>query len=241
MFQFKKTLIAGLLLSVMSSATVVVADDSAIKTQLKKMLPNESDVANALITATPLRDLYQVQIGMMVVYMSEDGRYLFNGNLIDLPSRSNLTAMAKNKARAEAVSQIDSASMIHYPAKGDQKHLITIFSDIDCPYCVKLHKEIPALNAAGVSVRYLAYPRAGFGSASYDKAVSVWCAKDPVKAMDKAMLGGSVERAVCVNPVREHMMHAERFGVNGTPNIILDNGELLPGYVPAQELLTHLN
>jgi thiol:disulfide interchange protein DsbC len=210
------------------------ADTSAIEAQLKKILPNAPE---AVITTTPMAGVFQVQVGMTVVYMSADGQYLLNGSLIDLETRDNLTDIAKSTARQAAVEDIPQDSMIVYPAKGKEQHFITVFSDIDCPYCAKLHKEIPALNDAGITVRYLGYPRAGMGSPSYHKAVSVWCAKDSRKAMDDAMLGKPVEAKVCVNPVRDHMMQAQHFEVNGTPNIILDNGELLPGYVPSKELI----
>lgn len=233
MFHMKKFLLSVSLVSSMV-VTVSAADTNAIQAQLKTMLPNAPE---AIVTATPVEGLYQVQVGMTVVYMSTDGKYLFNGNLIELESKNNLTDLAKSSARQGAMQNISESSMIVYPAKGKQAHFITVFTDIDCPYCAKLHKEIPALNEAGIRVRYLGYPRSGMGSPSYHKAVSVWCAKDRVKAMDDAMLGKQIESKVCVNPVRDHMMEAERFEVNGTPNIILDNGELIPGYVPAKELI----
>ncbi len=233
MFPMRKFLLSISLASSMAM-NVSAADTTAIEAQLKTILPNASD---AVITATPVEGLYQVQLGMTVVYMSTDGKFLLNGSLIKLETRDNLTELAKSAVRQTAIQKIPESSMIVYPAKGKQTHFITVFSDIDCPYCAKLHKEIPSLNAAGIRVRYLSYPRAGMGSPSYHKAVSVWCAKDSVKAMDNAMSGKSVEHKICVNPVRDHMAEAKYFGVNGTPNIILDNGELLPGYLPAKELI----
>jgi len=237
MFPMRKFLLSISLASSMVM-NAYAAEMTAIEAQLKTILPNASD---AIITETPVAGLYQVQVGMTVVYMSTDGKYLLNGGLIELETRDNLTELAKSGARQSAMQKISESSMIVYPAKGKQNHFITVFSDIDCPYCAKLHKEIPALNEAGITVRYLSYPRSGMGSPSYHKAVSVWCAKDSVKAMDNAMLGKPVEHKVCVNPVRDHMMEAKYFEVNGTPNIILDNGELLPGYLPAKELIKILN
>jgi len=207
---------------------------ASIQTQLSKMVENSTE---AVITPTPVAGLYQIQIGMTVVYMSQDGRYLLNGGLVDLTTRTNLAEQAKSTARKNILAEIPSSSMIIYPAKGQERHYVTVFADIDCPYCTKLHKEIPELNQAGITVRYLAFPRAGLGSPSYDKAVSAWCAKEPAKAMDEAMLGKALPKMTCDNPIKEHMMLARRFEVNGTPNIILDNGELLPGYVPAKELI----
>ncbi|WEJ63220.1 DsbC family protein [Thiomicrorhabdus lithotrophica] len=241
-----RTIQKKFLVSLVSSAMLLTAapmiqaadDTSAIQKRLQTIIPN--DAQNAQITSTPVPGLYQIQIGMTVVYMSKDGQYLVNGNVVNLETNQNLTKEAKAKTRKLALSKISEKGMIVYPAKGGKdnaKHTITVFTDIDCPYCAKLHKEIPALNDAGVNVRYLAYPRSGMGSPSYFKAVSVWCAKDPVKSMDDAMVGLPPENKQCQNPVRDHMMQAEVFEVNGTPNIILDNGDLLPGYVPAKELI----
>ncbi|WP_237263104.1 DsbC family protein [Thiomicrorhabdus immobilis] len=228
----------------MSAYTSVFAasETDAIQKRLQSIIP--TDASQALITETAVAGLYQVQVGMTVVYMSKDGKILVNGNMIDLDAGKNLTKDALATARKTALDGIDASSLIVFPAKGGQdkaKHTITVFTDIDCPYCEKLHKEVPALNAAGVNVRYIAYPRAGMGSPSYFKAVSVWCAKDPLKAMDNAMAGMKPENKQCKNPVNQHLKYAEEFEVNGTPNIVLENGELLPGYVPAKKLIAILN
>lgn len=209
----------------------------AIKSQLGKMIDN---VNQAQITPTPLKNLYQVTLGPMVVYMSGDGQYLITGKIIDLKNRVDLTAQAKEKAVKEALAKVPERSMIIYPAKGEQKHVITVFTDIDCPYCHKLHKEIPKLNAAGVTVRYLSYPRAGIGSNSYQKAVSVWCAADRGKAMDQA-IQGKITPKNCENTVANQYQLAQTFEVTGTPTIILDNGRVIPGYVPAEKLIQVLN
>lgn len=212
------------------------AKDS-IQAQINKMIPNAPQVE---ISTTPVAGLFQVKIGMDIIYMTGDGTYLLNGALVNLNTRENLTENALFAVRKAAMDKVSESSMIVYPASnkpaGDERFM-TVFTDIDCPYCHKLHNEIPALNAAGITVRYLAYPRAGVGSGSYNKAVSVWCADDKLKAMDNAMQKLPVESKQCANPVQDHMMQAQLFGVNGTPNIILDSGELLPGYVPAKELI----
>ncbi|MDG6773550.1 thioredoxin fold domain-containing protein [Thiomicrorhabdus sp. ZW0627] len=217
-------------------AVNAVADDKqVIQDQLKKIIPNapQADIKPSVVPG-----LYEVSVGPMVIYMTADGKYAFNGSLINLETRENLTDRAKSEARKLAVDKIPTDSMIIFPAKGEQKHYITVFTDIDCPYCHKLHQEVSALNEAGVTVRYLAYPRSGLGSPSYFKAVSVWCAADRTKALDDAMSGKPVANKPCENnPVANHVQQAQYFGVNGTPNIILDNGRLIPGYVPSKELL----
>lgn len=209
-----------------------------IQAQLLKIIPN---APQANIESSVIPGMFEVAVGPLVIYMSADGKYAFNGSLIDLETRENLTDMAKAKARNEAMAKVPESSMILYPAKGQQKHVVTVFSDIDCPYCHKLHKEIPAMNEAGITVRYMAYPRSGVNTPSYFKAVSAWCSDNPAKAMDDAMAGKMLPKKECENPVSMHMEQAQYFGVNGTPNLILDNGDMIPGYVPAKELIQLLN
>jgi len=217
-----------------SSSELTFIETAAVRETLNKIAPK---MGEAIITRTPIKGLYQVQLGMTVVYLSVDGKFLVRGEVIDLVSGDNLADQTLNEARKRAMASIPESSMIIYPAEGEQKHFITVFSDIDCPYCTKLHREIPVLNKAGISVRYLAFPRAGINSPSYRKAVSVWCAENPVMAMNEAMQGIRIPEKTCQNPVKDHLTQVEIFEVNGTPNIILDSGKLLPGYVPSDELI----
>jgi len=215
-----------------------VSETSAIEQSLKQIVPNTSQ---AKITPTPIPELYQVIVDGQLVYMSKNGRYLISGKLLDLKTRKNLTAQAKTGIIKKALAGLSTKSMIIYPAKGTKKHTITVFSDIDCPYCAKFHQEVPALNKAGIEVRYMPYPRAGIGSASYDKAVSVWCAKNPQKALNTAMLTGKVVAKTCQNSVKADFKTAAKFNVTGTPTLVFDSGEILPGYVPAKQLIKALN
>lgn len=206
----------------------------AIQTQLKIHLPN---APQASVSASDIAGLYQVTIGSRIVYMSADGRYVVNGSIIDLATRENKTEMAEAGVRKAALAALDENSMIRFPAKGKTKGVVNVFTDIDCGYCQKLHREVPKMNEAGIEVRYLSYPRSGVDTPSYDKAVSVWCAKDPQKAMNAAMLGQAVPEAKCQNPVRQHMALVHDFGVNGTPNLVLDSGDMIPGYITADKLV----
>ena len=223
-------------------AKVSSTTKNAIQERINSMLQVPTPVE---VSETPIAGLYQVTLGVKVVYMSGDGKLLLNGALIDVTTDTNLTEEVETKARLAALKAIPEEGMIIYPGKkatgGANGRTITVFTDIDCPYCEKLHKEVPALNEAGITVRYLSYPRAGMNSPSYHKAVSVWCADDQLKTMDKAMAKGAVAPKQCQNPVADHMQLARKFGVNGTPNIVLDTGELLPGYVPAVKLINFFN
>ncbi|KUJ74802.1 disulfide bond formation protein DsbC [Thiomicrospira sp. XS5] len=215
----------------------VQADEAVIQKKLQQLIPGAPP---ADIQESQIPGLYQVSIGPKIVYMSADGQYLVSGHIVDLNTRENLTETAQNKARKTELDKLSADNMIVYPAKGEAKRTITVFTDIDCPYCRKLHKEIPALNEAGIEVRYMAYPRAGVGSPAYQKAVSVWCSDDSRQAMDEVMESGRVPAKTCSNPVQKNMKEAEAFGVSGTPNIVFDSGEMIPGYAPAGDLIKML-
>ena len=183
---------------------------------------------------------YKVQYGSNVYYISEDGRYLFTGALIELDTGLNLTEGDRKKARVAAVAKIDATDKIIFPAS-NPKHTITVFTDVDCGYCRKLHAEVSQLNDNGVTVEYLAFPRGGPNSGGYDKMVSVWCADDPKKAITNAKLGRSVPPKRCDNPVAKQYQLGLTMPVKGTPTILLSNGELIGGYVPAAKLIERLN
>ncbi len=216
----------------------VMADMAIVKETLKQVMP---DPENAVVKETAIDNLYEVSQGLKILYMTGDGKHIISGSIINLESGDNLTELAINKLRKELYNNLDVASMIIYPAIGKTKRSIVVFTDINCPFCEKMHEEIPKLNRAGIEVRYLAFPRTGVGRESYRKAVSVWCAKDPAKAMDDAMLRNIfVDNRCDNNPVQEHLRLVEVFGIRGTPNIITDQGEMFPGFVPARDLIQKL-
>lgn len=188
------------------------------------------------VTLSPVPGLYEVVIGQRLVYVTEDGRYLLQGNLVDLQQQKNLTEPRLNDIKARALSEVSEDSMVIFGPE-DAKHTVTVFTDIDCGYCRKLHGEMAKYNDAGIRVRYLFFPRAGVDSPSYRKAVSVWCADNRNEAMTVAKTGATLEDRDCPNPVREHMALGQQMGVTGTPALVLESGAMVPGYVPAERLL----
>jgi len=219
------------------TASGVLADEAAVRAGMAKLLPK---VELDSVAKAPVPGLYEVTLGPRLFYMSEDGRYLIQGDVIDVASRKNLTEAKLAAAKKRALEQLDEKTMVVFPAK-KPAHTVTVFTDIDCGYCRKLHREMEGYNEAGISVRYLFYPRAGIGSPSYDKAVSVWCADDRRQAMTDAKTGKEVENKSCKNPVEDHLALGEAMGVTGTPAIVLEDGEVLPGYIPAKRLSKFLD
>ena len=198
------------------------------------------EAENVLEAAVP--GMYEVAIGSSVAYVSKDGRYILQGDLYDLDENENLTERRRSTARVAMLSQVDASTMIVFSPGGDAvKHTVTIFTDIDCGYCRQLHREIAKVNALGIEVRYLFYPRTGPDTESWYKAEKVWCAEDRNTALTEAKLGGQVPEDSCEsNPVESHYELGNLVGVRGTPSIFASNGEQLGGYVAPDELLTLL-
>lgn len=207
-------------------------DTAGLVKQLHGMIPG---LEAKDLRPAPIPGFFEIVIGTQLVYVSADGRYLFNGTLMDLRSHTDLTEQRRNGLRRELLAGLDEKEMLIY-APEKTLYTLTVFTDIDCGYCRKLHKEMDQLLAQGIRVRYLFYPRAGVGSNSYKKAVSVWCSDDPLKALTEAKLGKDPVEKTCPNPVDKQLALGEAFGVSGTPTLIMESGRVLPGYVPAARL-----
>lgn len=214
------------------SAELDPAAADRIRSSLKVLLPG---LTPDEIRATPVDNLYEVTFGTRLVYLTADGRFLFQGKLIDLETRTEITEQRLSELKLAALSEVGEDQMVIY-GPDDARHTVTVFTDIDCGFCRKLHAEMGQYNEQGIRIRYLFYPRAGIGSDSFDKAVSVWCADDRHAAMDQAKAGQQIPRKTCDNPVAEHHALGQAMRVQGTPALVLDDGEMLPGYVPADRL-----
>lgn len=188
------------------------------------------------VKISPINGMYRVIFGANIVYISADGRYLVRGDIIDMEQGENLTELERNGIRKQAIDGLGEETMIVFAPKGQTKSTITVFTDYTCPYCAKLHREVPQLNAEGVKVRYLAFPRAGYPSPVATTLASIWCADDPQQAMTDAKSGRNVEPKECPNPVETHYEMGQRVGVRGTPAIVLDDGSMVGGYVPYDRL-----
>jgi thiol:disulfide interchange protein DsbC len=229
-----------------ASPLVFAADADAdaqdkIKNSLAVLLPG---VVPDSITRTPMNGIYEIIFGPRLVYMSADGKYLLQGSIIDLETRENLTEPRLMEAKIEAIKNVGENNMIIYsPPKGTPvKHQVNVFTDIDCGYCRKLHSEMADYNKAGIEIRYLFYPRSGKDTESYFKAVRVWCSSDRRAAMDQAKAGKDIEADTsCENPVDDHLLLGSLIGVTGTPAMVLNDGKLVPGYVPADRLIQVLD
>mgnify|MGYP000052286052 CR=1 FL=1 len=212
------------------------ADEELIRQAFKKSMPR---LTIDSIKMSEAKGLYEVISGANILYVSDDGKYLLQGHLIDIAARKDLTELKLADTRKQAIESLGEDQMIIFKPE-TSKYKVSVFTDIDCGYCRKLHSELDAYMAEGITIQYLFYPRAGKGSESYKKAVSVWCADDRNAALTTAKSGKTLDSKDCDNPVDEHMQLGVEFEARGTPMIVTEKGNIFPGYVPAAQLVKAL-
>ena len=194
------------------------------------------------VVLSPL-GLYEVGIqNGQTIYVSRDAKYLIPGDLYEAKAEGlvNLGEARRNVIRRERIAALDEADMIVFEPEGQRKATLTVFTDVDCPYCRKLHAEIEALNGYGIAVRYLAFPRTGLNTETHAKMVSTWCADDRKAMLTSAKRGGDVPPLECDNPVANQYQLGREVGVTGTPALVFEDGTIMPGYVEAATLAQYL-
>lgn len=229
-------LLAGAALGLVSTLALAAEPDQAIRTTLQSLQP---DLPIENISKGPLDGIYQVQLkGGRILYASADGQFVVQGNIYQVKDGkpTNLTEKAESAGVAKTVNAIAAKDMVVFPAKGETKAHITVFTDTTCPYCQKLHAEVPELQKRGIEVRYLAFPRQGPNSPGDQQLQAVWCSKDRQAAMSDMFQEKEVKAAKCDNPVDAQFALGQMVGVQGTPAIILADGTMLPGYQPAGQI-----
>jgi thiol:disulfide interchange protein DsbC len=214
-------------------ATPLEAELAAVASHIPGAKPSE-------IRATPVPGIYEFKRGAELVYVTADGKYGFAGDLYRLEDHANLSDLRRRELRLALINAVPESSMVVFaPAK--PKYTVTVFTDVDCQYCRALHKQIAEYNRLGVKVRYMFYPRTGPNTASWSKAEQVWCSADRRAALTAAKLGQPLKAAACQpNPVADEYALGQSIGLTGTPGIVTESGELLPGYSPPDELLEEL-
>jgi thiol:disulfide interchange protein DsbC len=237
----KRLITAVLGLGLAFAAGALFAGDDpaeAIKQKISKAL----DVSVEHIRPAPVAGWYEVQHAHEFAYVSTDGKYLMEGDLVDIDSGEHLTEDRRRADRLQALAQLGPDSLIEFAPKPPlaAKYVVTVFTDLDCPYCRKLHSQIAQYNAKGIAIRYAFFPRHGIGSPTYFQAISVWCSADRQDALTRAKLGQDIPSRKCTNPVDKEYKLALDLGISGTPGLILPDGTLYPGYAPPDDLFAAL-
>ncbi len=220
-----------------AAAPASSAGDAPIRAALIKAVPGA--VIDS-VKPSPIAGFREVSVNGRVVYASTDGKYLIQGSLIELGSRENLTAASEAVIRRGLLDAVPRDRRIVF-SPANPKYRLTVFTDIDCGFCRKLHSQIADYNKAGIAVEYLFFPRAGLASESYTKAVNVWCANDRQKALTDAKLDRPVAKKTCANPVTMTYQLGQKIGVDGTPAVYAADGTQLGGYLSPADMLARLD
>lgn len=225
-----------------------VASDDTATALLQERFPH---IAIEQVRPSALEGVMEIIYGGdQVAYVSADGRYLLNGALLDLDTQTNLTEATQLEMRAMLgprwlglFEQLGDENLLTYAGNAEGPlagRRITVFTDVTCPWCGRLHNQIDELTQAGVTINYILFARAGLGSPSHRQHISIWCSDNPQEMLTHAKAGGTVEPASCENPVDEHMGLVRTVGVTGTPTLILDSGERVDGFRSAVDLIAML-
>lgn len=209
-----------------------------VRDNVARILP--ASLAVTAIEQTDMEGVYLVTAGPQILYVYSKDQFVMIGEVYDTERRVSWTQERKDHEKLVAMTELDKMPESEMIIMGDPQgeRYVTVFTDTDCGWCQKFHKDIPALKRGGLKVRYMMWPRAGLHSDSYDEAVSVWCADNQGEAMTIAKARKQVESRICDNPVKQHYELGFRLGVQGTPFVMLDTGEVVGGYVPPEKLLS---
>ena len=215
------------------------ADEKDVATAIAECMDAQGLPAESVVPA-PVPGLFEVEVrGGDYLYVTSDCRHFIFGNLYEIQDDHRLVAVTearRSAKRREIVEGIAEADMLVFSPDGDPKASVLVFTDTDCGYCRQLHQQMADYHAHGIEIRYVAYPRAGVGSPSYDRMVSAWCATDPLDALTTLKQGEEIPPRTCLNPVAAQYQLGQDVGLSGTPTLVLADGRMLPGYTPPAQL-----
>jgi thiol:disulfide interchange protein DsbC len=234
----KFPVIAALVFSaVVPLAQAADTGDQAARAAIQKLIQDRKIEA---LEKAPIDGYYQAVVGSQLLYVSADGRYVLQGTLYDADAKLDLTAARLARVNVAKLDAYPESKRISFKPASKPKYKVTVFTDIDCGYCRKMHSHIAEYNERGIQVDYLFFPRSGPGTPSFAKAVSVWCAKDRQSAFTAAKAGGDPAPLQCDNPVTEEYQLGMDIGVDGTPTVFAADGSKIGGYLTPDQLQAQL-
>jgi thiol:disulfide interchange protein DsbC len=228
------------LTALLACAACAEAGDPQLEKVRKSVAERVPGLDAESITPSNAPGLYQIRRGQEYGYVTADGRYMIFGDMVDLVTGEENTERQRGAARLAVIEQFGADRVIEFAPK-DPKYFVTVFTDIDCGYCRKLHAEMKRYHDAGIGIRYLFYPRFGPDSPPYQQAQAVWCSGDRREALTQAKRGVPITASSrCPNPVNEQYAAGGVIGIDATPTLILPDGEMVRGYMPAEALAARL-
>ena len=233
--------ILNLLYTIVLFSNFASSNEDLIESNLKNILPPDTTIES--IEPSSLKGIYKVYYGdLQPIYVSEDGNFFIYGDMYKIGS-NNITNLTKEEIkgrRSDILDSIPADELIIFKSNNELVS-ITVFTDVDCGYCRKLHSQIDEYNQAGITIKYAAFPRSGIGTQTFTKMVGAWCSEDPKQAMTDLKNDKKMNLDFCEEqPIARHYIIGQKLGINGTPAIITPDGDLIPGYVSPEELLSQI-
>ncbi|NLG77183.1 MAG: DsbC family protein [Xanthomonadaceae bacterium] len=228
-------------LLVLASVSVSAAEPAAKSDPRAVIAAKFPELRIEDVRPSKIPGIYEIRVGADSAYVSADGKYVITGDMYEIDTRINITEQARMQERRAVLAKLDERDMIIFGPASAPQHTITVFTDVDCGYCRKLHSEIDQLTKLGVRVRYMAYPRSGPDSPDWRKMEAVWCSNDRKSAITRAKRGEDVKAPSCTTPVAKQFELGEQLGVRGTPAIFTTNGDYIGGYLPPGKLKQELD
>lgn len=226
--------------AMLALAGATAAAPPAAKPDVRAEIARRLEIKLEDVRPSPVDGLYEVQSGADVGYVSEDGRFYVDGDVFEMTSKHNLTEDRRKVGRLALLAGVKDADAIVFSPAGPVRHTLTVFTDVDCTYCRRMHQEIAEFNRLGFRVRYLMFPRNGPDTDAWRKAEAVWCSPDRQEALTRAKRGETVKAARCETPVAAQYELGRKLGIHGTPGIFTDRGEYLAGYMPPASMAEYL-
>ncbi|HEX9707215.1 MAG TPA: DsbC family protein [Steroidobacteraceae bacterium] len=227
--------------AMLALAGAALAAPPAAKPDIRSEIARRLDIKPEDVRPSPIAGLYEVQSGPEVGYVSEDGRFYVDGDVFEMTSKHNLTEDRRKVGRLALLAEVKDDDAIVFSPAGPVRHTLTVFTDVDCTYCRRMHQQIAEFNRLGFRVRYLMYPRNGPDSDAWRKAEAVWCSPDRRDALTRAKRGEILKAARCETPVAAQYELGRKLGIHGTPGIFTDTGEYLAGYLPPASMAEYLS
>jgi len=233
--------LTAIFVATLTFASVQAAEDSAALELVREKIATMFDTIDpGDINGSPVDGWYTIHKGPIVAYISADGRYLLQGDMIDLDQSVNLSEAIRDEARRELMASVSDDDVISFTPE-EVKYSVSVFTDVDCTYCRRLHSQIDQYLARGIEVRYLMYPRNGPASRAWNTAEEIWCAADRKNALTQAKLDRDFPTATCdASIVQDHYVIGKDVGLEGTPAIVFDDGTLVSGYMSPDQLVAAL-
>jgi thiol:disulfide interchange protein DsbC len=210
--------------------------EQQLKNDIQKKLGVNAKVRS--VSPAPVTGLYEILVGNEIFYTDSTGKYLIQGEIIELSTGKNITEQRQSDLNRIKWSDLNQANAIKN-VRGNGSRQLAIFSDPNCGYCKRLEKSLQQLD----NVTIYTYLIPILSPDSAQKAKQIWCSSDPYKAYIDWMVNGVSPsgKTDCSNPLDKNLTTAKNYGITGTPTIFFTDGSRFPGAVQITDIEKKLN